>query len=296
MKKRYNNRFKFITFFIAIIFIALACEKEAFEEYSSVPADPAPALTINVDAQPFDLTVNYSFASEGRLTVMIMPGDIDTVPALEAMMARVFDDALDFEFIKTDGTNGSVVMDGLYADNDYKVFALASNADGSFSEIIASSVIRTPEPPLSLIFEEFLGDYQCVDLLNADSASVDWGPYGVVITENTATTEPYDIIVNNFWAWGGTSTAVYTLEENGTVTCDFQIVGGIDMGDVYDASLAGNPIEIEQIATGKWDYHDFDYTFHIPIQFTNTTYGSIYDDIFQVYFLGSKSKSTSNKK
>ncbi|MDY6801758.1 MAG: Ig-like domain-containing protein [Bacteroidota bacterium] len=143
-----------------------------------------------------------------------------------------------------------------------------------------------PDTQLSVIFENFLGDYECTDYSNADSTTVDWGPYSVTVSEDTDV--EYGVIIDNFWAWG--ITAKFQFHEDGTITCSEQLLD-VTLGDItgnpayddYGVWVKGWRPDIYTITVGHWDYTDF--SFDIALAFL-TDYGAkmqAYPDIYQSY-------------
>ncbi|PLX14195.1 MAG: hypothetical protein C0597_10385 [Marinilabiliales bacterium] len=61
---------------------------------------------------------------------------------------------------------------------------VVSGVIGGFLEGIWFRTETDPATQLAVIFENFLGSYTCTDFSNSDSTSVDWGPYGVTISED----------------------------------------------------------------------------------------------------------------
>lgn len=147
-----------------------------------------------------------------------------------------------------------------------------------------------PDPATQLdeIFENFLGDYVCTDYWNGDSSTVDWGPYGVTVSEYTETEEPYDVIIEGYWGFPN-ATFVVTFNENYTITANYQDIGLI-LDDVFGAGNYGSDEviysdiwapDVHSTPLGEWDYADF--SFNFAVLFYNNIYGQIYDDIYQEY-------------
>ncbi|MEA2107754.1 MAG: Ig-like domain-containing protein, partial [Bacteroidota bacterium] len=107
--------------------------------------------------------------------------------------------------------------EGAFADYTGNLAAeVVSGVFGGYLEGIWFRVETDPATQLGVIFENFLGDYSCTDYSNADSSTLDWGPYAVTISENEATEEPYDVIIEGYWGYP-TATFVVTFNENFTI-------------------------------------------------------------------------------
>lgn len=411
-----NNILKFIGFFVMVAFLA-SCDKEAFEEYSSVPADAAPALTVTIDSfTDSTITVSYSMTGAGRVTLAVMPASVDA-PDIASLEKRSIDDALYLEYFKHDdgSASGTVTYDGLDPFVSYIVYGIGHNLDGVASDLIASNTIKTldfanpvlegykpagstttralsnqpivltfsepvlydetkplhffgyfygldveipadsisisgnvvtikygilpfndycfleyaegaftdlsynpceevvsgviggylegiwfrvetnPVTQIGVIFENFLGEYTCTDYLNDDSTTVDWGPYGVTVTENTVTDEPYDVLISGYWGYSK-GTFVVTFNANFTITATYQNTGLI-LDNVFGAGNYGadevvysNIWSPDNYGTpiGHWNYSDF--SFNFAVLFYNNIYGQIYDDLYQEYVKDDGSK------
>jgi hypothetical protein len=141
-----NNILKFIGFFVLVAFLA-SCDKEAFEEYSSVPADAAPALTVTIDSfTDSTITVSYSMTGAGRVTLAVMPTSIGapTVSSLEKRSIKE-DDYNYLEYFKHEegSASGTMTYDGLKPNTSYTVYGIGHNLDGVASEMITSNTIKT---------------------------------------------------------------------------------------------------------------------------------------------------------
>jgi len=200
--------------------------------------------------------------------------------------------------------NQVIVNLGLLKYNDYCFLDIEEGAfldyNGNVNEAIESGVVggylvgiwfrveKDPATQLAGVFENFLGDYVCTDYLNADSVTVDYGPYGVTVTENTATTEPYDVIISNFWAWGDANTFVVTFNTNYTLTSNIQKLA-VGMDNLYGPANYGDEFIYAKIWSadpymtpiGEWSYTDF--SFNFAVSFFNNYYGQLYDDLYQEY-------------
>ncbi|MGC9342479.1 MAG: Ig-like domain-containing protein [Bacteroidales bacterium] len=177
--------------------------------------------------------------------------------------------------------------EGAFAD--YTGNPAAEVVSGVFSGYLEGIWFRVETDPatqLGVIFENFLGDYVCTDYSNADSSTVDWGPYAVTITEDPDV--EYGVIVDNFWAWG--ITAKFQFHEDGTITCSEQLLD-VTLGDVWDNAsyddygvwVKGWSPDIYTITVGHWDYTDF--SFNIALAFFTDFEAKMqaYSDIYQSY-------------
>lgn len=179
--------------------------------------------------------------------------------------------------------------EGAFADYTGNPAAeVISGVVGGYLEGIWFRVETDPATQIGVIFENFLGDYICTDYLNADSSTVDWGPYSVTISENEETEEPYDVIIEGYWGYSA-ATFVVTFNENFTITANYQNIGLI-LDDVFGPGNYGSDEVIysdiwapDQHTTpiGEWDYTD--YSFNFAVLFYNNMFGQIYDDLYQEY-------------
>ncbi|MEE4197600.1 MAG: hypothetical protein V2I54_08150, partial [Bacteroidales bacterium] len=121
---------------------------------------------------------------------------------------------------------------------------------------------------------------------NADSTTVDWGPYSVTVSEDPDV--EYGVIIENFWAWG--ITARFQFHADGTITCSEQLLD-VTLGDVtgnsdyddYGVWVRGWRPDIYTITVGHWDYSDF--SFDIALAFLTDFEAKMqaYPDLYQSY-------------
>jgi len=138
-----NNILKFIGFFIAVAFIA-SCDKEAFEEYSSVSVADAPGLTLTIDSNTDSaITVSYNMNMAGRVTLAVLPASVDT-PAIADMQGRP---TADYYYYKHDegDAQGTITYEGLEPYTQYRVYGVGQNLDGVFSAIVSTEASRTDD-------------------------------------------------------------------------------------------------------------------------------------------------------
>ena len=161
-----NNIIKFIGLFIAIAFIA-SCEKEAFEEYSSVPVADAPGLTLTIDSNTDSaITVSYNMNMAGRVTLAVLPASVDT-PAIADMQGRP---TADYYYYKHDegDAQATITYEGLEPYTEYRVYGVGQNLDGVFSEIIMTEAVRTEDfaNPVITAFSPAKGELVFADSLD----------------------------------------------------------------------------------------------------------------------------------
>lgn len=172
------------------------------------------------------------------------------------------------------------------------------DAAGNGAEALVSGVVggylvgfwfRTeldPATQLASAFENFLGSINCTDYDYADSTTLDYGPYGVTISADTDTEEPYDIIITGFWGYG--VDARMTFNEDGTVSCPANLIDGLTYGGepivwvrAYDAAnpySPGSPV-------GHWDGASLSFNISVEIY---VEYLGYFARLYQVYEVPSK--------
>ncbi|MDX9695022.1 MAG: Ig-like domain-containing protein [Bacteroidales bacterium] len=144
-----NNILKFIGFFVLVAFLA-SCDKEAFEEYSSVPADAANTATVSVNSiEDSTATVEYSLSTVGRIFIAVVPGTDETATpdAQDILKLSVADAVFAEQIIMNDAAvlTGSVNVPDLVQNTSYKVFALPVNADGVLGTIVTTDAFSTSD-------------------------------------------------------------------------------------------------------------------------------------------------------
>ncbi len=181
-----------------------------------------------------------------------------------------------------------------HSDYPYGDFIIHSIDAGAFIDPIGNEFAgisgfgyyyKTMDDPASLLenaFENFLGDIVCTDYLYSDSTTVDWGPYGVTISADEDTEEPYDIIIDGFWGYGGVL-ARMTLNEDGTVSCPANLMEGITYGGeeiVWVRAYNGADPYAPGEPVGHWDWTDNSFNISVEIYVEHLGY---FAQLYQVY-------------
>ena len=185
-----------------------------------------------------------------------------------------YDEIITSDNIIISGNTVTIKHSTLYPYNDFIIHNIDEGAfldysgNGSVAISGFSYYYKTKVNPASLLedaFENFLGDMECTDYDYADSTTLDYGPYGVTLSADEATEEPYDVIINGFWGYG--VDARMTFNEDGTISCPANHIDGLNSttygGQVfwvraYDGVYA--PGEV----VGHWDWTD--YSFNISVE------------------------------
>lgn len=138
-----------------------------------------------------------------------------------------------------------------------------------------------PATQLASVFDSFLGDIACTDYDYADSTTVDYGPYGVTITADEETEEPYDIIITGFWGYG--VDARMTLHEDGTVSCVPNLIDGLTYGGeeiVWVRAYDGANPYAPGAPVGHWDGASLSFNISVEIY---VEYLGYFARLYQVY-------------
>lgn len=129
-----------------IVFLA-SCDKEAFEENSSVPAAGAPTLTVTILSNTDStLTVSYNMSVAGRVTLAVIPTAVDT-PAIADLEARAFEGATYIEYFIHDTGNAhdTITYSGLLPNTSYRLFGIGHNTDGVVSTLVITDAVVTQD-------------------------------------------------------------------------------------------------------------------------------------------------------
>lgn len=249
MKKLNKNIFKLFGFFLAIVVIAVACEQEAFEEYSSVPADAAPTVTVTIDSNTDStLTVSYNMNVAGRVTLAVLAAGVDTptVVTMETQDADVLM-AHAVSYLEHDDGNaqGTVTYTGLMPYSQYWVVGLGHNTDGVPSEIVMTDLIRTQDFASPVI----------------SSFSPAGGADGVEIDADIVLTFSEDV----------------SYVSGKTITLTSDIMGYNEVVDEADIAVAGNVVTIS--------HSDFPYSDYINLEMEAGTFVDASGNGSAEYFL-----------
>ncbi|HAF29991.1 MAG TPA: hypothetical protein DCG75_13200 [Bacteroidales bacterium] len=256
------------------------------------------AVTVTDETAPYAASFSPAFQSAGIAI------DVETVitfsePIAEYVTGKVIElwgyqttwsEIITEENIVISGNTVTLKHTTNYPYNTFIIHNLDAGAflDYSGNESVAISgfsfyykTMVDPASHLENAFENFLGEMDCTDYLYSDSTTVDWGPYGVTITADEDTEEPYDVIVTGFWGYAAAHCRMI-FNEDGTISCPSNFIGLTYGGEpiVYARAYDGANPYAATGPVGHWYWTDSSFDISVEIYVENLGY---FGRLYQTY-------------